>query len=302
MRKEQIIAIFLGSLIGVGAAFFLWRVNKTSEPKTPQAQAPAATALATQAGFSIVAPQENSIVGQENVEISGFSSPNAPVAVVSSSTSLGSTNSSGEFLVEAELTEGINKLTVLSFEKGKAPSETELTLFYTTKLDLSAQKNAKAIAGSVTDIAADTLQVRTDSGQIEQALLSEATTFASNVDTPKEISFTDLAIGDFVLVLGFVNEGSVLEAGHVLVTSEPQEPVKLAVSGIIKTLSSREFLVSTNAGEEVSVDAIGGVPTLLLTSEGLENSRLSTAEEGQEIVIFGEMEEEELVAERIILL
>jgi len=304
MRKEQIIAIFLGSLIGVGTAFFLWRLNKAGGPQDlpPEENIPVATTRANSVGFNIVAPQQNAVVNKESVEISGFSTPNTLITVISSSIALASSNSSGEFLVEVTLLEGINKLTILSFEKGQAPLETELTLFYTTELDLSdPQKNAKAVSGSITDIAEDTLQVRTSSGQIEQASLSDKTTFASNLNKATQIKFADLAIGDFVLVLGFANE-NVLATEHVLVTSEPESIKKIAKAGTIKTLSNKEFLVSLPSGEEVSVDAIGGVSTFALNEEGLADSKLSNAKENQEIVIIGEMAGQELVAERIILL
>lgn len=311
MRKEQLIAIFLGSLIGVSAAFGLWRVSRGSSrvgsditQTTQNAPTDEAGNPSVSNGFNIVSPNNNAVVGGDIVNIQGFANPNSLVVVLADETAVTPVTASGEFTAEAALTAGVNKVLVMSIPRGGTPEKQELTLVSTTKIDLSdPQKTATAIFGAVTDITADTLQIRTENGQIQLASMSTETTFASTLDNAREIEFSDLAIGDSVAALGFVNDEKIMEAGRVLVIKEPEVSAQEVIVGTVQTLSSRDFVVKTSVeGKEVSIDATGKVSVSRLADGELTTVRLSTAEEGTEIIIIGSYEADELVAESIILL
>lgn len=297
----------MGSLIGVVVAFSLWRFNKrpgiptdnNTQPST-NSDSEVETRAETNNGLSIVFPQNKAVVNKDVIKLTGFSAPNTLVGAVSSSPSVTLSNASGEFALDLELGAGVNQVTVWVFQKGLAPINQTITVIYSEEIEIT-DRPATAIFGAVTDIAEETLQVRSENGQIEQLSLSPETTYASIINKPAEIKFSDVAIGDYVVALGFLNDNKVLGTSRVLVTSESSDSVKTAISGKVKTLTSREFLVDSYSGDEVSVDAIGGVTTSIVSDNEIKAAKLTNAEEGQEIAIIGELKSEELVAERIIL-
>ena len=311
MRKEQLIAIILGSLIGVIVAFSLWRLSKMESSKessnttnTSNVQKSNNSNTSENTNFSIVSPADNSVIGSDTAQISGFSTPGSIIAAYAEGLSYSVTNSSGEFSIDVALSAGINNVIVWSIEKGKTANKKTLLLVQTTKLDLSnPKKTATFTYGTVTDISADTLQIRTKSGQIELTSISKETTFASIVKDSKEIQFADIAIGDFIAVLGFQNDAKVMEAGRVLVTKEPVEPIYELVQGTVKTFSRNDFIVQNSANsEDVSIDATGKVEVLEFDGTDFKTVKLATTEEGSEILIFGNFKGSELIAETIILL
>ena len=307
MRKEQIIAIFLGSLIGIAVAFGLWRFSRQNTPPkvTPTTSNENSQTQETRTGdnsLNIVSPADNSVISSPEVKITGFAPPNSVMVITSGQTAVGVSTSSGEFNVETELDAGINKATVWAIVKDEVPQKTELTLIYSSKLDLSnPAKIPSTIMGTVTDIAEDGLQVRTSEGVIEQLSLTPETSYAMVNDETKELTFSDLAIGDFIAALGSKTE-NVMEIERVLVTTAPEPSDIVLISGIIDTLSSKDFIVKTE-DDEVSVDARGKVNSYLYSPEGLKSTRLTaTATAGDPVVIIGSYEDDELVATTIILL
>src|SRR5690606_23601010 len=117
-----------------------------------------------------------------------------------------------------------------------------------------------------------------------------------------EIEFSDIAIGDYIAALGTLNS-NVMSVSRILVTTAPDESEITSVSGTIETLSSSEFLVKSHeTGESVPIDATKGAKTYSAKEDEISSSRLSTADEGDEIIIIGEMHSQELVADTLILL
>lgn len=303
MRKEQIIAIILGSFLGVAVAFGIWRFARQKTEPTP-ATSSNEQALEQREVFSelaIVSPPDNSVLSISPVQISGFAPPNSLVAVYTRSVYLAKTNEAGEFSVEAELADGINHVVVWSIEKDKAPQVENFSLVYSTKLKSDPDEAAISIKGTVTDITQDTLQLRTEGGEIEQLLVKQETTYVQIGSKTEELEFKDLAIGDFVAALGYKNADEVIEIGRVIVTVEPKAPDIAAIAGTIQTLSRSEFIVLTSQSEEISVDATSSVNTYS-AKENITPSRLSTAEQGDPIAIIGSFKDGELVATTIILL
>jgi hypothetical protein len=308
MRKEQLIAIILGSLLGVTVAFILWKLprqNNTPAKGGPQeiSQKSDGT-MTTGTDFSIVSPSQNSVAREETLEIKGFARAGATVVSISEKTALAKASSAGEFSIDASLIPGINTVRLWSFEKDAEPKLTETTLIYSTQLDLDElSRDAVAMMGAITDIASDTLQVRTQDGEIEQLSISSDTTYGSVVNTSKEIGFSDLAIGDFVAALGAKNGDNVMVVKRILVTTQKKPQEIGVIAGTVKALSSSEFLVQTfGSVEEVSIDAKSGVKVYSAKEEEIAITRLLNAKEDDQIVIIGDYEDDELVASTIILL
>jgi hypothetical protein len=302
MRKEQIIAVVLGSLIGVVVAFGIWRFVKGK----PQSQSPENTQVqenktASVDELSIVSPTDSTVSRNSNLTIAGFAPPNSVVSSNASQSSIVLVDPSGEFEIKAELAAGINRLKVWSFEKDGLVQEKELVVVYSTQLEGDETGGSIAVLGTVTDISSDSLQIRTSSGEIEQLLLADDATLARMVESSTdEIDISDLAIGDFIAALG-IQDNDVAKIERIIVTTQNQEEETLAISGTIETLSSSEFFAKTPDGQQVSIDATGS-PNIYSARDGaVVKIRLSTAKPGDPIVVIGSMEEE-LIATTVILL
>lgn len=304
MRKEQIVAIILGSLIGIAVAFGIWRMSQRNELKpaaTPASQNQKEVQIANQK-LTIVSPQNNAVLRDTQVLLTGLARPNSIVAVYTDKVYTKEANGSGEFVIPIEISDGFNNVVVWSFEKQTMPQKAELTLIQTSKLDMPEAGFAQAIMGTVTDISEDSIQIRTKDGEIEQLSLTPDTTYASTLEeSVKELKFKDLAIGDLIAALGTKKQEGLFEIGRILVTTEPEKPAIAAIVGTVDTLTSKEFLVQTET-DKVSIDATGSVDVFERTEDGLSSGRLGKAEPGADIVVIGNFKGEELIADTIILL
>lgn len=308
MRKEQLVAIILGSAIGVGVAFGLWKFSRSGKmPTTKQVNSVSQNTSThgspeTTNEFAIVTPADFSVIRDGSATITGLANSNAVIVAQADEVSFAKANSSGEFSLELPLSSGLNKISVFSFEKGQPAKKLTLTLIHSTALPGSADTAYTSLLGTITDVTDDNLQIRGDNGEIKQLAITSDTTFVKIIDDADEIEFSDIAIGDYIAALGTLNS-NVMSVSRILVTTAPDESEITSVSGTIETLSSSEFLVKSHeTGESVSIDATKGAKTYSAKEDEISSSRLSTADEGDEIIIIGEMHSQELVADTLILL
>lgn len=148
-----------------------------------------------------------------------------------------------------------------------------------------------AYIGTVTDIAENTIQInkltfaetKKEGGEILQVSVSEEDTeFAKVNETSQTISFEDVAIGDFVVAMGFKNGNGVLEAIRILVSTPPiTAPTRRAVYGEIVSIEKREVILKDKDSNEWTLD----FPTRW---KGPETEDL---EEGGRLIAVGEVED-----------
>ena len=95
----------------------------------------------------------------------------------------------------------------------------------------NAMNRPKAYIGIVTDITSSTIEIKSTSSQIEQISVSADGTSVVNSTgtTSKTVKISDIAIGDFIVAMGYINGNSVLGAQRILITDPVTEP-KLTVS------------------------------------------------------------------------
>lgn len=308
LRKEQLIAIVLGSIIGVAVAFSLWKFStpKSSDDQTQSSNSTTNVVQNNTHGatneFAIVSPNNFAVIREEHATISGLANAGAVIVAYSDDIALTKTSSSGEFTLELPLSSGINKVSLMAFEKTKTPQKQTLTLIHSTALPGEASTLFTSELGTITDVTEDTLQLRSENGEIKQLAISDETSFVKIIDDPEDIEFSDVAIGDYVAALGQVN-GNAMDVVRILVTTEPEDAPPAIAVGTIDTLSASEFFVKSHeSGELVSIDATKGATTYSAKEDEVTTTRLSTSKEGDEIVIIGEIEEDELVADTIILM
>lgn len=314
MRKELILAIFLGGFIGIAVAFGIWRftntINDTAEENTPETVADnqamenstsEETTTSTD-GLTIVRPRENAVVSNETIQLAGITKQNSHVLIIAEDDHVLKTNS-GTFEQDIEVAGGINQIPVYVFTENEPILKSKVLITYSS--DIENAESSQAILGAITDITETSLQIRTSDGEISQVALSGNTSYVSTVQTTRDISFEDLAIGDFVAALGQMDETDVLSAQRIIVSSPLEENTDVIAFGTVQTLTNRDFIVRNDqSGDEWSIDATDSPTVTAINDEGeIDTVRLtSEAEEGDWIIIVGEMEDDELIARRIHIL
>lgn len=236
MRKELLIATFLGITIGVLIAFGAWRANRAintrTKVKTLDLQKKPENTSPKPSEFKIVLsdPEENDVITSTPFKFSGITKATSTIVISSEEKDyILESDSEGVFNQEVELTAGVNQVLVAAFDnlgnkneilrtvvfssdfakeftnvqEGKATSEAEtIREVVRQKLELS-RKNPKAYIGTVTDKSQESLQIKNAQGEIKLASIDPETSFVKISQKKTNIAFQDIGIGDFVVVMGF---------------------------------------------------------------------------------------------------
>ena len=153
----------------------------------------------------------------------------------------------------------------------------------------------KAYLGTITDKTDNTLQIKNIKGEIQFiSVTPEKASFASNGKTTKTISYDDVALGDFIVAMGFpenqnsenkTNGNSVLEAKRVLVTEEISPLTRKIILGKVVNIQSR-VLSLESGGEESQFDfpRTWKGPEINEISENDRVFVVSVASEGKNII------------------
>jgi len=299
MRKEPIIAIVLGSLIGIIVAFGVWRFTKTSQniqkSKETLQELSKDKESKTNKGLEVLEPLHKQVFSENPVRVAGISSQDTMLAIyVNDEYVLMKAEQDGSFETEVKLSGGEQIIEIWSL--GEEIVNISIPVVFSSQVE---GKNNTALLGTLTDISEESLQIKTVSDQIEQISVNEDTSYANIVKASTDVEFSELAIGDYIIAIGTLSKNSVLESSRILVSAAPKDSSNIAIKGVIKTLSSSEFIVESN-GETFSIDATGGISVTKFDEEGeIIKAKLAEATEEEEIIIFGLLEDGELQAEAI---
>lgn len=256
MRKEVFLAILAGVSIGLMFAFGVWKLTKRviNKPLSLVIQESPKPKVVTDLAVSNLFDFD--VVTSNPFKITGLAGPNVDIVVSTLDEDYYvKSTADGSFEVEVELPAGLSQVRV---------NELKFTVVYSTE----APENATSYVGVITDISAGTIQIKAEDGEILQASTAEETTYTNLLKKITEVKESDLAIGDYVAILGTVNGNKVLKANRILITS-PVTESKVEVKEItIETLS------------KTKINDI----TLPKTWKGPNVSEL---EEGQKIIVVG---------------
>lgn len=140
MRKEILIATIAGVIFGLIIAFGIWRTNSALKTNSSGAETSNSSTQngekteAQELKISIASPQENDVVWENPVKISGITKPQSLVVVSTESEDYVLTSSdSGEFEQEVELQAGVNQILISAQGKDSATCKKDLTLVYSTE-------------------------------------------------------------------------------------------------------------------------------------------------------------------------
>lgn len=282
MRRELIWVVVIGIFFGLIVAFGVWRINSSMNKSnlnfpenTPAAQNPAAEFKIT-----LDTPENGIVATKSPITVSGLTKPLIWVVVSGEKGDyILQSDEKGIFSQDVELTAGINQIKLTAFDPTGSQSVQKVLVVYSSAFQLKtptisaseipasgdaaikekvAQKVAavmdqpKAYLGVVTDITSTTIQTKTPESQIEQIAIGEdgITVVNTKGTNNKQVKLTDIAIGDFIVAMGYINGNRVLKAQRILITDPLQDPgLSVSIGKVTKTTSKSLTVANVKNGE-----------------------------------------------------
>jgi len=261
-----IIGILFGLIIGFGS----WRVRTSMKPKVNSTPTPTPQ-IVGEFKITLDKPEEDDVVTGIPIIVSGITRPLTWLIFSGENSDyIAQSDNQGVFSQNVDLTSGVNQIKVTGMDlKGNQTSQKVLVVYSasfqqanssatpttsgTGSADINktvadrfaqASNKPKAYIGTVTDIADSTIQIKTTDSQIEQIAIGGdgITVVNTKGTTNKALKLTDIAIGDFIVAMGYVNSKSVLTAQRILVT----DPViaKTIVVSMSKAVSATKKVLN----------------------------------------------------------
>jgi hypothetical protein len=278
MRKELVWAGVVGITFGLVIGFGTWRVRSSLKPKSITQATPTPQSIG-QFKITLDKPSDNDVVIASPVTVTGLT---RPLTWLTFSGETGDyiiqSNEQGLFAQDVELDPGVNQIKITSFddqgnqasqkvlvvysssfqpneeisnEEDSASDEAETSKAVAEKLAKALDK-PKAYIGTVTDIADSTIQIKTTDSQIEQIAIGGDNISVVNTKgtTNKTIKLNDIAIGDFIVAMGYVNGKQVLAAQRILVTNPVISPTIDLTIARFTSLSKNTLNATTVKGAQ----------------------------------------------------
>ncbi len=252
MRKEVFFAIIAGVTIGLVVAFGAWKATlvvkniSTSKPSLQKSPLPK-----TNINLSLDNVSDYDVITESPFKLNGISTPLTDIVISTSEYDYyAKTDQEGAFSVDIELPSGLSELIVdskkfiivyssefkkylTSIDNEELNSSDEAKTIRDQIAEKLASKNGKGTSyiGTITDISSGTIQTKGKNGEILQISLSDDTTYINTLKKNAEVKLTDLAIGDYIVAMGFPTSNRVLDTKRILVTS-PLVELKIEVNKI----------------------------------------------------------------------
>ena len=136
MRREVIIAIVAGLLVGVAIGFGIWRANKFLSPKQESRRGTPAVKETVGAliDLLIYSPEDNIVVAKDFVVVEGKTNPKATIVVLANTGEIILTaGKEGKFSQEVRLESGANEITFVAYSDEGEEVRKTLTVVYSTE-------------------------------------------------------------------------------------------------------------------------------------------------------------------------
>jgi hypothetical protein len=256
MRKEILFAIVAGGVIGLVIAFGFWRANSALSPTNNGANTNSSSSTTpptpgSEFKITIATPTENDVIITTPYNITGITMAGVTLVISGENDdSISYSGSDGSFNQPVNLVGGMNEIILTTFDSKGVETTNKVTVVYSPEFSKIISKSAqpstqkekaasdeaesiranvqkkvdqvlnspKAFIGTITDIAGTTLQIKNASGEIQQANTSKDTIFIKTGTTSKEIKYSEVAIGDYIIGMGFKNGNGVFDARRILIS------------------------------------------------------------------------------------
>jgi hypothetical protein len=281
MRKEIVWASVIGITFGLVIAFGIWRINSSMNPGAAKtSQTPEPQIVTNEFKITLDKPSQNDVFTQDIVAVSGITKPHILMTISGpESDYILRTDESGVFNQEVNLIPGVNQLKLTAFDNTGSQSVEKVLVVYSSSFELNTLENEtdqnqatenaeirqrvqdkvqaalnkpKAYLGTVTDIADSTIQIKSDTGEIKQISTSTGEVVVVNAtgSQNKTVKLLDVAIGDFIVAMGYVNGNSVLNVQRILITNNVTEPNINVFFGKISDKTTKSLIVTGFKDEE----------------------------------------------------
>lgn len=237
MRKEVLWAIIAGITFGLVIAFGVVRINSSIKPKGEVTEsAPTPAPDMKEFKITLDKPDNEDVITSDSVTISGITKPKTTVVISGEKDDyIALADDKGFFEKEVYLVSGVNQIILTAFDPdligAGSQSKEKVLIIYSSafeekeasRLEKAANK-PKGYLGTVTDITDSTIQIRTLASEIRQISVSGEITVVKTTPANKIVKLTDIAIGDFIVAMGYRNGNAVLSAQRILITPPVTEP------------------------------------------------------------------------------
>ena len=193
---------------------------------------------------------------------------------------------------------------VPSFAQNTSTDESEVRNNVLKKVE-EALKSPKAYLGSVTDITESTIQIKTVPGEIKQISVRENASVVKVSRTQTSVKVEDIALGDYIVAMGFRNGSGVLDALRILILTPPTGVSRAAFVGKVASIEGSEItLEEIKTGEEYDFTVkVASTTKVTASGEGkIISSRAANIKESDVVLVSGILSSELLSARRIHIL
>lgn len=277
MRKELLWAGIIGISFGLIIGFGVWRVRSTMTPKSDIKPTPTPQTKVGQSKIVIDKPENFSVTQDSPINVTGVTNSLTWVIVSTENGDfIGQSLEDGTFNVVTDLDSGVNHLKATSINpQGNTSSQNLITVFSesfqtpspiaSTEADIkkvaadkfaAAQKPPKAYIGSVTDIADSTIQIKSIGSEIQQIATNKLNVAVVNTKgtNNKAVKLTDIAIGDFIVAMGYVDGNDVLDVQRILITDSISEPtINISIKKVTNVSKKNITVTDTNGTNEATI-------------------------------------------------
>lgn len=333
MRKEVIVAIILGVFLGLVIAFGIYRTNRSIDNKitnnipfnnNPQEQE-VDNKPSEELKITITQPENLDGIIENPINLSGITLPQALVVVSGENEDIIlRADNTGVFETPVNLLGGVNNIIAKSFDNISESNYSNVTLIYSSefikqlkselvsnnstssatiedavneKVELT-KADPRVYLGSITDVTEGTIQIKNQDSEIQLVSTDDKTTYARLGKTTTELKSTDVAIGDYVAVLGTINGQKVLKARRVLLTNPIEPPLRKIFRANVEKYSKKSLTILY---EEDSYTLTYDKNIKVTTSEDAEivKSAYTDIENGDDLIIVGEIKDTTITARRL---
>ncbi|QQS39511.1 hypothetical protein IPM62_02775 [Candidatus Woesebacteria bacterium] len=162
-----------------------------------------------------------------------------------------------------------------------------------------AKNKAKAYIGTITDITDTTIQIKDAQGEIQQISSNDDAMYVKTNGSSSKISLDDVAIGDYIVAMGFKNGTSVLSASRILITSVEPDLMKVTVWGKISFNDDDNMEITDKDGNVFIVNPVKGAKYFLYQDNENQSVKYSEFDDNDTAIVMGEKEDDTIDASLI---
>lgn len=139
MKQERVVLSFIMVLIGLvvaGAAFFFYQATKPNTPTEANTNVNVSPTPVIDSGFflKVFSPKDESLADRKTIAVSGKTTPDATVVILTTSThEVVKPSSQGDFTTNVTIDDGANYIKIQAIAPNGEIETVELVVSYTTE-------------------------------------------------------------------------------------------------------------------------------------------------------------------------